>query len=1019
MRNRIKFLRLKVLIVSLLTVSFLGGFGTIQTARNVANDESRNNNSSAVSFVCPGAGLLISEVLANPNGTDSPFEFVELRATRPINFATTPYSVVFNNNGTATTNGWIAGGTLSYGFSITSGTVATGDVVYVGGSSMIPTGLQLRAINTGTTAGDGFGTAATGGVLGNGGANADGLAVFDVGIGSITSSTVPIDAIFFGTGAGTAVVMGGAAGYELPVNDTYAGGKLQTASFIASDPASDQYLVATGTFNLGTCSFSTNRTWANSPTFTNNTSTVTLFAAGAPTITENTVTPFLNLPATVAGAVSGVVGDSTDPARTLGIDFTIADADTPISSLTVTATSSNTTVVPNANLNLMSAGANRNLKITPAAAGYSNITVTVSDGTTTGTYIVNYAASVPSNVGSITRWHTGKADASTAIAIDANYMLIADDEDQRLRLYDRNASGYPLNGFDMTANLALTDINGGIPREVDIEASAQVGNRIYWLASHSNSSTGANRPNRSRLFATDVSGVGAGTTLAYVGRYDNLKTDLINWDASNAHGLGANFFGLAASTAVGVIPEATDGSGFNIEGLVFAPNNTTGYIAFRAPISPASNRTKALIVPVTNFASLVSANPSPGPAAFGAPIQLDLGGRGIREIKKNASNEYLIVAGTAGGAANFATYSWTGNAANAPVLRGSVLTGLNPEAIVDVPVGLNSLAPNAAVQVRIVSDNGDDIYYNDGIAAKDLPNNEHKKFRSDIVNITAVAANAPRADFDGDGRTDFSVFRVGEANWYLQRSADGFAIFKFGINTDTIVPGDYDGDRKADLAVFRPTSTVGQPDFYVLQSSNMTVSGVAWGTTGDLPVVADYDGDDKDDYAVWRPSTGDFYVLQSQAGSLRHYRFGVSGDKPVPGDFDGDNKADFAVFRPSNSTWYIAKSIDNSVIISPWGITNDIPVFADYDGDNKADVAVFRPANGFWYIQKSTGGISYIPFGTNGDVPVPGDYDGDGKYDQAIYRNGVWYVNNSTSGLTIANFGIASDTPTPRSYLPQ
>jgi hypothetical protein len=49
--------------------------------------------------------LLISEYLANPNGTDSPFEFVELRATRTINFATTPYSVVVANNGTATANG--------------------------------------------------------------------------------------------------------------------------------------------------------------------------------------------------------------------------------------------------------------------------------------------------------------------------------------------------------------------------------------------------------------------------------------------------------------------------------------------------------------------------------------------------------------------------------------------------------------------------------------------------------------------------------------------------------------------------------------------------------------------------------------------------------------------------------------------------------------------------------------------------------------------------------------------------
>ena len=54
-------------------------------------------------------GLLISKILANPNGTDSPFEYVELVATRTINFSATPYSVVFSNNGTANANGWVAG----------------------------------------------------------------------------------------------------------------------------------------------------------------------------------------------------------------------------------------------------------------------------------------------------------------------------------------------------------------------------------------------------------------------------------------------------------------------------------------------------------------------------------------------------------------------------------------------------------------------------------------------------------------------------------------------------------------------------------------------------------------------------------------------------------------------------------------------------------------------------------------------------------------------------------------------
>src|SRR5205807_1819434 len=121
------------------------------------------------------------------------------------------------------------------------------------------------------------------------------------------------------------------------------------------------------------------------------------------------------------------------------------------------------------------------------------------------------------------------------------------------------------------------------PREVDIEAADRVGNRIFWVGSESNSKDPAPRPNRDRIFATDLSGTGANTSLSYVGRYDFLKEDLIAWDQSNGHGLGANYLGLAASAAASVLPEAADGSGFNIEGMVFKPgSSTTAYIAFRA-----------------------------------------------------------------------------------------------------------------------------------------------------------------------------------------------------------------------------------------------------------------------------------------------------------------------------------------------------------------------------------------------------------------------------------------------------
>jgi hypothetical protein len=363
---------------------------------------------------------------------------------------------------------------------------------------------------------------------------------------------------------------------------------------------------------------------------------------------------------------------------------------------------------------------------------------------------------------------------------------------------------------------------------------------------------------------------------------------------------------------------------------------------------------------------------------------------------------------TSGGTFVSGAYNSTLNTGTFPNAGRQAWSGTSGS-FVDVDVALPASANGQTVQFRWVQ-------------GSDTSISVQGSFIDDVIVINSYNCSAAipksRADFDGDGKSDLSVFRGSEGNWYVQRSTAGFMALNWGISTDFLTPGDYDGDGKADTAIFRASANAGDPDFYVLNSNGFTVSGVAWGTTGDIPFVADYDGDGKTDFCIRRSSNNTFYVLHAN-GTSRDYTFGLAGDKPVIGDYDGDGKADFGVFRPSTSTWYIAKSTDNSVITSQWGLSTDIPVFADYDGDNKDDIAVFRPSDGTWYIQKSSGGTSFIPFGTNGDIPVPGDYDGDGKDDPAVYRGGNWYELNSTSGFAAIPFGIATDRPIPREYLPQ
>ena len=247
-------------------------------------------------------------------------------------------------------------------------------------------------------------------------------------------------------------------------------------------------------------------------------------------------------------------------------------------------------------------------------------------------------------------------------------------------------------------------------------------------------------------------------------------------------------------------------------------------------------------------------------------------------------------------------------------------------------------------------------------------------------NGAAPPQGQARADFDGDGRTDLSVFRPSEGNWYLNRSTAGFNVINFGSAGDEIVPGDYDGDGKADTAVKRGNT------WYVLNSGNFSVRTINWGLAGDIAAQADYDGDDKTDITVFRPSNGTWYAFLSSTNSPVFINFGTNGDVPVAADYDGDGTDDQAVYR--NGTWYLRQTTAGVSIIS-FGLASDLPVQADYDGDGKDDIAVFRPSNGTWYaLLSSNGSPVFIPFGANGDVPVPGDYDGDGKDDQAVYRNG-------------------------------
>lgn len=282
--------------------------------------------------------------------------------------------------------------------------------------------------------------------------------------------------------------------------------------------------------------------------------------------------------------------------------------------------------------------------------------------------------------------------ASASVRLGADMFLVGSDEDNILRMYAANDFKF-VKDFPLGPSFKLPDDK--IPTikdkpKTDLEGAAWLGDSVFWVGSHSTSNEGEEKPDRKRIFAHEIQYTEQGLSLVRIGQpYANLVQDLSNDPQYKNYNLPE-----AAKK------KAKEEGGLSIEGLAAGKNNSL-LIGFRNPVVKG----KALIATLVNPREVLE-NTTAKPK-FDKPIELDLGGYGIRDItRSNERNSYFIIAGPfSAEKATFRLYEWNGSdGSNPKEIQTNKLNDLNPEAVVVFP----PLNPNGSNRLLILNDDEKD-----------------------------------------------------------------------------------------------------------------------------------------------------------------------------------------------------------------------------------------------------------------------------------------------------------------------
>ena len=248
--------------------------------------------------------------------------------------------------------------------------------------------------------------------------------------------------------------------------------------------------------------------------------------------------------------------------------------------------------------------------------------------------------------------YKGLCEASAGAFLDATHFAVASDETNTLQIYERGKPDPIGTGVDME-DFAGFD-------KSDLEGAAAIGDRVYWISSHSFNKKGKDKAERKVFFATRIGKADGKPTLEGVGSPAASLRDAI-------------------AKAAGAQPGE-----LNIEALAATPEDGL-LIGLRSPLRKVGGGNEAIVVPFNNPAAVVDKGTAPD---LGPAFTLKLGGRALRSMDLIGINpsRYIIVAGPVADVSGFALFRWKGKGFDPEeITDGPDLTGLTLEGAMAVP----------------------------------------------------------------------------------------------------------------------------------------------------------------------------------------------------------------------------------------------------------------------------------------------------------------------------------------------